>query len=233
MVEKSCSLMEFVGIVIGDIFGLVIVNVDVVLLEVMKFEKCYCFIGIFGVCIGVGLYIMVVDEVVKVINIEVVSIEFFCDIKGGVGYGLLIVLGGNDVFDVKCGIEVVLKELDCIFGDVYGNEVGYIELQYIVCVSYVLEKVFGVLLGCVCGIIVGVLVFVGVLMVDIVLKLVNVEVVVYSLLVYGISFSNEVILVIFGDFGVVCQVVIFVWEIGKIVLVMLGVELKNDCFFYI
>lgn len=93
----------------------------------MKFEKFYCFIGILGVCIGVGLYIMVVDEVVKVINIEVVKIELLCDIKGGVGYGFLIIFGGDDVFDVKCVVEVVLNELDKIFGDVYGNEVGYIE----------------------------------------------------------------------------------------------------------
>ncbi|MEA7538807.1 hypothetical protein ONQ62_27000, partial [Salmonella enterica subsp. enterica serovar Virginia] len=41
-----------------------------------------------------------------------------------------IILGGNDVSDVKRGIEVALKELDRTFGDVYGNEAGHIELQY-------------------------------------------------------------------------------------------------------
>ena len=41
--------------------------------------------------------------------------------EGGAGHGSLIVLGGNDVSDVKRGIEVALKELDRTFGDVYGN----------------------------------------------------------------------------------------------------------------
>ncbi|WP_411512118.1 hypothetical protein [Escherichia coli] len=37
----------------------------------------------------------------------------------------MILLGGNDVSDVKRGIEVrALKELDRTFGDVYANEAG-------------------------------------------------------------------------------------------------------------
>lgn len=59
-----------------------------------------------------------------------VSIELPRDTKGGAGHGSLIILGGNDVSDVKRGIEVALKELDRTFGDVYGNEAGHIELQY-------------------------------------------------------------------------------------------------------
>ncbi len=73
---------------------------------------------------------MAADEAVKATNTEVVSIELPRDTKGGAGHGSLIVLGGNDVSDVKRGIEVALKELDRTFGDVYGNEAGHIELQY-------------------------------------------------------------------------------------------------------
>lgn len=73
---------------------------------------------------------MAADEAVKATNTEVVSIELPRDTKGGAGHGSLIILGGNDVSDVKRGIEVALKELDRTFGDVYGNEAGHIELQY-------------------------------------------------------------------------------------------------------
>ncbi len=52
----------------------------------------------------------------------------------------MILLGGNDVSDVKRGIEVALKELDRTFGDVYANEAGHLELQYTARASYALEK---------------------------------------------------------------------------------------------
>lgn len=140
MAEKSCSLTEFVGTAIGDTLGLVIANVDAALLEAMKLEKHYRSIGILGARTGAGPHIMAADEAVKATNTEVVSIELPRDTKGGAGHGSLIVLGGNDVSDVKRGIEVALKELDRTFGDVYGNEAGHIELQYTARASYALEK---------------------------------------------------------------------------------------------
>ncbi len=203
MAEKSCSLTEFVGTAIGDTLGLVIANVDAALLEAMKLEKRYRSIGILGARTGAGPHIMAADEAVKATNTEVVSIELPRDTKGGAGHGSLIVLGGNDVSDVKRGIEVALKELDRTFGDVYGNEAGHIELQYTARASYALEKAFGAPLGRACGIIVGAPASVGVLMADTALKSANVEVVAYSSPAHGTSFSNEAILVISGDSGAV------------------------------
>ena len=217
MAEKSCSLTEFVGTAIGDTLGLVIANVDAALLEAMKLEKRYRSIGILGARTGAGPHIMAADEVV--------SIELPRDTKGGAGHGSLIVLGGNDVSDVKRGIEVALKELDRTFGDVYGNEAGHIELQYTARASYALEKAFGAPLGRACGIIVGAPASVGVLMADTALKSANVEVVAPA---HGTSFSNEAILVISGDSGAVRQAVISAREIGKTVLATLGAEPKND-----
>lgn len=138
--KKSCSLTEFVGTAIGDTLGLVIANVDTALLDAMKLEKRYRSIGILGARTGAGPHIMAADEAVKATNTEVVSIELPRDTKGGAGHGSLIILGGNDVSDVKRGIEVALKELDRTFGDVYGNEAGHIELQYTARASYALEK---------------------------------------------------------------------------------------------
>ena len=120
MAEKSCTLTEFVGTAIGDTVGLVIANVDSALLDAMKLEKRYRSIGILGARIGAGPHIMAADEAVKATNTEVISIELPRDTKGGAGHGSLILLGGNDVSDVKRGIEVALKELDRTFGDVYA-----------------------------------------------------------------------------------------------------------------
>ncbi|ECK3869919.1 propanediol utilization microcompartment protein PduB [Salmonella enterica] len=203
MAEKSCSLTEFVGTAIGDTLGLVIANVDTALLDAMKLEKRYRSIGILGARTGAGPHIMAADEAVKATNTEVVSIELPRDTKGGAGHGSLIILGGNDVSDVKRGIEVALKELDRTFGDVYGNEAGHIELQYTARASYALEKAFGAPIGRACGIIVGAP-------------------------AHGTSFSNEAILVISGDSGAVRQAVTSAREIGKTVLATLGSEPKND-----
>lgn len=93
--------------------------------------------------VGAGPHIMAADEAVKATNTEVISIELPRDTKGGAGHGSLILLGGNDVSDVKRGIEVALKELDRTFGDVYANEAGHLELQYTARASYALEKAFG------------------------------------------------------------------------------------------
>ncbi|EEZ5267623.1 propanediol utilization microcompartment protein PduB [Escherichia coli] len=228
MAEKSCTLTEFVGTAIGDTVGLVIANVDSALLDAMKLEKRYRSIGILGARIGAGPHIMAADEAVKATNTEVISIELPRDTKGGAGHGSLILLGGNDVSDVKRGIEVALKELDRTFGDVYANEAGHLELQYTARASYALEKAFGAQLGRACGVIVGAPAAVGVLMADTALKSANVDVVAYSSPAQGTSYSNEVILIISGDSGAVRQAVISAREIGKTVLSTLGDTPKND-----
>ncbi|EJE8212950.1 propanediol utilization microcompartment protein PduB [Escherichia coli] len=228
MAEKSCTLTEFVGTAIGDTVGLVIANVDSALLDAMKLEKRYRSIGILGARIGAGPHIMAADEAVKATNTEVISIELPRDTKGGAGHGSLILLGGNDVSDVKRGIEVALKELDRTFGDVYANEAGHLELQYTARASYALEKAFGAPQGRACGVIVGAPAAVGVLMADTALKSANVDVVAYSSPAQGTSYSNEVILIISGDSGAVRQAVISAREIGKTVLSTLGDTPKND-----
>lgn len=194
----------------------------------MKLEKRYRSIGILGARTGAGPHIMAADEAVKATNTEVVSIELPRDTKGGAGHGSLIILGGNDVSDVKRGIEVALKELDRTFGDVYGNEAGHIELQYTARASYALEKAFGAPIGRACGVIVGAPASVGVLMADTALKSANVEVVAYSSPAHGTSFSNEAILVISGDSGAVRQAVTSAREIGKTVLATLVSNRKRS-----
>jgi microcompartment protein PduB len=228
MSENTCNLTEFVGTAIGDTIGLVIANVDSAVLSAMKLEKHYRSIGILGARTGAGPHIMAADEAVKATNTEVVAIELARDTKGGAGHGSLIILGGEDVSDVKRAVEVALKELDRTFGDVYGNEAGHIELQYSARASYALEKAFGAPIGRACGVIVGAPAAIGVVMADTAVKSANVDVVSYSSPAKGTSFSNEVILVISGDSGAVRQAVISAREIGKTLLGTLGSAPKND-----
>ena len=236
MAEKSCSLTEFVGTAIGDTLGLVIANVDTALLDAMKLEKRYRSIGILGARTGAGPHIMAADEAGKATNTEVVSIELPRDTKGGAGHGSLIILGGNDVSDVKRGIEVALKELDRTFGDVYGNEAGHIELQYTARASHALNKAFGAPIGKAFGITVGAPAAIGVLLADTAVKAATVDVVGYSSPANGgTSFSNEVILTFTGDSGAVKQAIIAARDVGMQVLKTLepSVELKSTTTPYI
>ena len=194
----------------------------------MKLEKRYRSIGILGARIGAGPHIMAADEAVKATNTEVISIELPRDTKGGAGHGSLILLGGNDVSDVKRGIEVALKELDRTFGDVYANEAGHLELQYTARAAMHWKKRLVHHWRTACGVIVGAPAAVGVLMADTALKSANVDVVAYSSPAQGTSYSNEVILIISGDSGAVRQAVISAREIGKTVLSTLGDTPKND-----
>ncbi|KJS20106.1 MAG: propanediol utilization protein [Clostridiaceae bacterium BRH_c20a] len=213
-VNKACGLTEFVGTTIGDTIGLVIANVDPALHEKMNIDKKYRSIGIIGARTGAGPQILAADEAVKATNTEIIAIELARDTKGGAGHGCLIIFGAEEVSDVRRAVEVVLKELERTFGDVYANDAGHLELQYTARASYAIEKAFNAPLGKAFGLIVGAPAAIGVIMADTAVKTASVEVLAYSSPASGTSFSNEVIIAITGDSGAVRQAVIAAREIG-------------------
>ena len=213
---------EYVGSAIGDTVGLVIANVDSMLHESMGLDKKYRSIGILSSRTGAGPHIMAADEAVKATNTEVVAIEMARDTKGGAGHGSLIILAAEDVSDARRAIEVALKELDRTFGDVYGCDLGHLELQYTARASLALEKAFGAPLGKAFGIIVGAPAGIGVVMADTALKTANVELVTYASPNAGTAHSNEVIITVTGDSGAVRQSVIAAREVGLAILGSMG-----------
>ena len=215
------SITEFVGTAEGDTIGLVIANVDSMLLEAMNLEKSYRSIGIIGGRTGAGPHIMAADEAVKATNTEIIAIELPRDTKGGAGHGNLIIFGADDVSDARRAVEVTLKELDRTFGDVYGNDAGHIELQYTARASKALEFAFGAKEGQAFGIIVGAPAAIGVVIADTALKAANVEAVSYSS-PKTTSFTNESILCVTGDSGAVRQAVLAAKEVGVTLLENLG-----------
>nr|WP_281395991.1 propanediol utilization microcompartment protein PduB [Clostridium aciditolerans] len=222
------AITEYVGAARGDTIGLVIANVDYYLHEKMGLDKKYRSIGIISARTGAGPQIMAADEAVKATNTEVVSIELARDTKGGAGHGSLIILAAEDVSDARRAVEVALKELDRTFGDVYGCDVGHLELQYTARASLALEKAFGAPLGKAFGIIVGAPAGIGVVMADTAMKTANVEIVTYASPDAGTAHSNEVIITITGDSGAVRQSVIAAREVGLSLLRAMGQEPKTD-----
>lgn len=222
------AVTEYVGAARGDTVGLVIANVDYSLHEKMGIDKKYRSLGIISCRTGAGPQIMAADEAVKATNTEVISIEMARDTKGGAGHGSLIILAAEDVSDARRAVEVALKELDRTFGDVYGCDVGHVELQYTARASLALEKAFGAPIGKAFGVIVGAPAGIGVVMADTAMKTANVEMVTYASPNAGTAHSNEVIITITGDSGAVRQSVISAREVGLSILRSMGQDPKTD-----
>ena len=108
-ISTKCTRTEFVGTAVLDTIGLVISGVDDTLLKEMNIGTRYHTLGLFSSRTGAAGQITAVDDAVKATGTEVLSIEFPRDTKGWGGHGNYIVIGGNDVSDVRHAISLALE----------------------------------------------------------------------------------------------------------------------------
>lgn len=229
---SSIGVTEFVGTAMGHTIGSVIANVDPALHEAMGLDKRYRSIGIISDRIGAGPQIMAMDEAVKATNTEVLSIEFPRDTEGGAGHGSLILIGAEDVSDARRAVEVALANVETYFGDVWANEVGYLELQYTARASYAVNKGLGGPMGKAYGLVLGAPAGIGVVICDTAVKAAEVEILSY-VSPSKTSFSNESFISITGDSGAVRQAIRAAREVGVKLLATLGSEPKSSSTPYI
>ena len=100
-ISMDCTRPEFVGTAVLDTIGLVIPGVDDALLDQMDVGTRYRSLGVFSSRTGAAGQLTAIDEAVKATNTEVLSIELPRDTKGWGGHGNYVVLGGQDVSDVR------------------------------------------------------------------------------------------------------------------------------------
>ncbi|WP_423232930.1 propanediol utilization microcompartment protein PduB [Aminirod propionatiphilus] len=227
------GVTEYIGTAMGHTIGLVIANVDASLHEKMGIDKRFRSIGIISDRIGAGPQLMAADEAVKATNTEIISAEMPRDTEGGCGHGCLIIFGAEDVSDIRRAVEVTLSCLDTYFGDVWANEVGYLELQYTARASYCLNKALGAPLGKAFGLVLGAPAGIGVVISDTALKAAEVEAYAYCSPSKGTSFTNESFVMITGDSGAVRQAIRSAREVGVKLLATLGSEPKSTTTPYI
>jgi microcompartment protein PduB len=235
-VEESCvpaNCTEFIGTTMGHTIGLVIANVEGRLHELMGIDKKYRSIGIISDRVGAGPQLMACDEAVKATNTEIISAEMCRDTEGGAGHGALIIFGAEDVSDAKRAIEVALKETPKYFGDVWGNEVGYLELQYTARASYCLNKALGAPVGRAFGLILGAPAGIGVVISDTALKAAEVEAYSYCSPQKGTCYTNESFVMVSGDSGAVRQAILSARDVGVKLLHSLGGKPKSSTVPYI
>ena len=221
-ISQDCSLTEFVGTTVLDTIGLVIPGIDPSLLENMNLKKPYKSLGLISSRTGAAGQINAADEAVKSTNTEIVSIELPRDTKGWGGHGNYIVLGGNDVSDVRHAISMALELTNKNAGEVYISESGHLEFAFSASAGPAIHKAFGTPLGEAFGFMAGSPAAIGLVMADNAVKSAAVSITKYMTPDIGTSHSNEVIIAISGDASAVKAAVLEGRQTGLELLIGMG-----------
>ena len=218
----NCTRPEFVGTAVLDTIGLVIPGIDHDLLKKMNVGEKYHALGLFSSRTGAAGQFTALDDAVKSTNTEVLSIELPRDTKGWGGHGNYVVLGGNDVSDVRDAIQMALELTNKYAGELYISEAGHLEFAYSASAGPVLQKAFGAVSNQAFGFLAGSPAAIGLVMADTVVKAANVEIVSYMTPDNGTSHSNEVILAFSGEASAVKSAVLEARQIGLELLIAMG-----------
>lgn len=221
-INVNCTRPEFVGTAVLDTIGLVIPGVDSSLLEQMNVDKKYRALGLFSSRTGAAGQFTALDDAVKSTNTEVLSIELPRDTKGWGGHGNYVVIGGNDVSDVRDAIQMALDLTNKYAGELYISEAGHLEFTFSASAGTVLQKAFGAKPNQAFGFLAGSPAAIGMVMADAAVKSANVEIVNYMTPDKGTSHSNEVILAFSGSASAVKSAVLEARQIGLELLISMG-----------
>lgn len=221
-ISTHCSRTEFVGTAVLDTIGLVISGVDETLLREMNIGDKYRTLGLFSSRTGAAGQITAIDDAVKATNTEVLSIELPRDTKGWGGHGNYIVLGGNDVSDVRHAVQLSLELTNKYAGELYISQSGHLEFAYSASAGPALQKAFHAAPGEAFGFMAGSPAAIGLVMADTAVKASSVKIIRYMTPSIGTSHSNEVILALSGDASAVKEAVLEARQIGLELLIAMG-----------
>lgn len=221
-ISMDCSMTEFVGTTVLDTIGLVIPGTSPALLARMDLKKPYRSLGLLSSRTGAAGQINAVDEAVKSTNTEVVSIELPRDTKGWGGHGNFIIIGGDNVSDVRRAVEISLEFTKKYAGELYISEAGHLEFTYSANASQALHMAFDAPIGRPFGFFCGSPAAIGLVMADLALKSSPVEIIKYMTPNRGTSHSNEIIAAVTGDASAVKNAVLTAREVGLQLLISMG-----------
>lgn len=227
MYEKYNPGMEqFVGTAPCDTIGLVIANVDEELRRQMKIPQKFRAVGLIGSRTGAAAQIKAVDDAVKETAAQIVSIEIPRDTKGWGGHGNFIILGSENVADVRRATELAVKYIDINCGEIWISEAGHLECQYSARSGEAISGFFGIPEGQAFGFMCASPAPIGMVIADIAMKAADVELVKTLRPSEGTSYSNEVIIVFTGTASAVQRSVVEAKNAGLRLLKTLGSEAK-------
>lgn len=221
---NSCDMPEFIGTAPCDTIGLVIPNLDKELQRAMDIPESFRSVGLIGSRTGAGAQIEACDEAAKSTDVKIISIEIPRDTKGWGGHGNFIIMGSENVQDVRRAVEIALEKINEYCGEIYISEAGHMEFQYSARSGEAINMAFGVPVGMPMGFVCASPAPIGMLISDVALKAAGVELIKTMRPDKGTSHSNEVIVIFTGEASAVKQAVIAAREVGTKVLRAMGSE---------
>ena len=221
-ISTHCTRSEFVGKAVLDTIGLVISGIDDTLLKEMNIGTKYHCLGLFSSRTGAAGQLTALDDAVKATNTEVLSIELPRDTKGWGGHGCFIVIGGDNVSDVRRAVDIALEYIGKYAGELYISQAGHLEFSFSACADKALHMAFNAPIGKPFGFFCGSPAAIGLVMADLAVKSSPVEVIKYMTPDQGTSHSNEVIVAVTGDADAVKNAVLTARDVGLQLLVSMG-----------
>ncbi len=221
----AASMPEFVGMTVLDTVGLVIPGVDASLVAAMEAAGVACpdhALGLISSRTGAAGQLCAVDEAVKNSNTHLVSFDLPRDTKGWGGHGNYIVIGGEDVSDVREAVSLALELTRRNAGEVYINPAGHLEFAYSARAGEVLNRAFGIPLGAAFGFMAGSPAAIGMVMADRAVKSADITLTRYMTPSIGTSHTNEVIIAFTGDTSAALTAVLAARETGLTLLEAMG-----------
>jgi microcompartment protein PduB len=220
------GMEQFIGTAPCDTIGLVIANVDNDLREQMKIPTNYRAVGLVGSRTGAAAQIKAADDAVKETAASLVSIEIPRDTKGWGGHGCFIILGSENVADVRRATELSVKYIEKNCGEIWISDAGHLEFQYTASCGEAISSFFGIPIGEAFGFVCASPAPIGMVIADIAMKAADVELVKTLRPSDGTSHSNEVIIVFTGSASAVKHSVVEAKQAGIKLLRTLGSEAK-------
>lgn len=221
-ISTNCTLPEFVGTTVLDTIGLIIPGAEPSLLKQINPDHPYKSLGLISSRTGAAGQINAVDEAVKSTDTHIISIELPRDTKGWGGHGSFIVIGGDNVSDVRRAVEISLEYIKKYAGELYISQAGHLEFTYSACADQALNYAFGAPVGKPFGFFCGSPAAIGLVMADLALKSSPVELIRYMTPGRGTSHSNEVIAAVTGEASAVKNAVLTARENGLKLLISMG-----------
>lgn len=220
------GMEQFVGTAPCDTIGLVIANVDDELRRQMNIPEKFHAIGLVGSRTGAAAQVKAADDAIKATSAQLVSIEIPRDTKGWGGHGSFIILGSENVADVRRATELAVKFIDENCGEIWISEAGHLECQFSARSGEAISSFFDIPEGEAFGFMCASPAPIGMVIADIAMKAADVKLIKTLRPSDGTSHSNEVIVVFTGTSSAVKRSVIEAKEAGLKLLKSLGSEAK-------
>ncbi len=228
--SAAAAMPEMVGMTVLDTVGLVIPGVDPTLIAQMETHGIPCphrALGLISSRTGAAGQLVAVDEAVKNSNTRLVSFDLPRDTKGWGGHGNYIVIGGQDVSDVRDAVQIALDLTRRNAGEVYINEAGHLEFAYSANAGEVLCRAFDIPRGQAFGFMAGSPAAIGMVMADRAVKSADVQITRYMTPSIGTSHTNEIIIAFTGETSATLTAVLAARETGLTLLRAMGGEAKG------